>query len=534
MRRGGRRGRIPMRWAGRRGRLLLVAVTTALATVEAVALAGTGEATAMPLASQVSAPPAFSIFHDLRWIAVFHNSWPMLAGELLAVVVFRGVLHATLIRLAWPDTSPRPAFRSLLASSLTFTAAAAAALSVWVAIGFAAAVTSLSWLALAEILAFALFATAMARGGITEHWWARLPSWQTMGWSLVTFLALCAAGLATSISPGWVDVPVASAFGALNALLWLRLVRSVVTHAPLRVPVPTTPVILALFAFGLVPVGGAFLGFVEPSPDAATAPAAYQRVSQRTGRPIVVVDGYDSSVHGEPTTDDSVVRFSYAGLSRSGRPLPYDKKDTHAALPVAAAKLARQIDVLHRRTGKPVDVIAISEGTVVVRTYLAHERNPPVHTVLLASPLVAPARVSYPPRNAPSGWGIGTAWELRGIFRIVAAEHGAYIGPDEPFLRSLVHDAPLYQDHAMSRVPGVRVVAVMPSLDALAAPPGKQPGDLPRETLTGLHGQLLKHRGTRARMTAILAGAQVGPGVPAQFLLIRGVGCTWQVPTLPR
>lgn len=502
--------------------------------MEAVVLAGTGEATAMPLASQVSAPPAFSVFHDLRWVAVFHHSWPMLVAELLGVVLFRGVLDATLIRLAWPDTSPCPSFRSLLASSLSFTAAATVVLSVWAAIGFAAAITSLSWLALAEILAFALFTTAMARGGIVARWWARLPSWQTMGWSLVTFLVLCAAALAASIRPGWTDVPVAAAFGALNAVLWLRVVRSVVRHAPLRVPVLTTPVLLAVFAIGVVPIGGAFLGYVEPSPDTATAPAAYHRVAQRTGRAIIVVDGYDSSVDGEPTTDDSVVRFSYAGLSRSGRPLPYSRRATHAALPVAGAKLARQIDVLHRRTRRPVDVIAISEGTMVVRAYLARVRRPPVHTVLLASPLVDPAGVRYPPRNARTGWGLGTAWELRGLFRIVAAEHGAYIGPDEPFLRSLVQGAPLYGGHAMSAVPGVRVVAVMPSLDALVAPPGEQPGNIPRETMPGLHGRLLRHARTRARMTAILAGARVGPGARAQFIVIRGIGCAWRVPSLPR
>lgn len=513
--------------------MLLIMVTSALATVEAALLAGTGQVTAMPFASQVSAPPAFSIFHDLRWVAVFHDSWPMLVGELLGVVVVRGLLDATLIRLAWPATSPCPAFRTLVASSLSFTAAAAVVLSVWVAIGFAAAVTSLSWLALAEILAFALFATAMARGGIVEHWWARLPSWRTMGWSLVTFLVLCAAGVAASVSPGWVDIPIATAFGALNGVLWLRLVSSVVRHPSLRVPVLTTPVVLALFAFGLVPIGGAFLGLAEPTPDAATAPAAYHRVAQRTGRAIIIVDGYDSSVHGVPTSNDSVVRFSYAGLSRSGRPLPYSKPTTHAALPASGAKLARQIDVLHRRTGKPVDVIAISEGTMVVRAYLAHARQPPVHTVLLVSPLVHPARVRYPPRDASTGWGLGTAWELRGLFQIVAAEHGAYIGPDEPFLRSLVRDAPLYGGHAMSRVPGVRIVAVIPTSDALVAPPGRQPGDIPRTTMTGLHGELLKHPRTRARITAVLAGARVGPGARGQFLVIRGVGCAWRVPTLP-
>jgi hypothetical protein len=41
------------------------------------------------LAPQVSAPPPLDVFHDLRWVATYHESWVMLAVELAAVLAAR-------------------------------------------------------------------------------------------------------------------------------------------------------------------------------------------------------------------------------------------------------------------------------------------------------------------------------------------------------------------------------------------------------------------------------------------------------------
>ena len=65
-----------VRWWTGRGRLpLLVGLTAGPATVEAAVLAGTGDHSSLALAPQVTAPNPFGIFHDLRWIFVYHDSW---------------------------------------------------------------------------------------------------------------------------------------------------------------------------------------------------------------------------------------------------------------------------------------------------------------------------------------------------------------------------------------------------------------------------------------------------------------------------
>jgi len=46
---------------------------------------------ALGLSPQASAPPAFGVFHDLRWLMVYHSSWPAFLGEAVAAVLLRGL-----------------------------------------------------------------------------------------------------------------------------------------------------------------------------------------------------------------------------------------------------------------------------------------------------------------------------------------------------------------------------------------------------------------------------------------------------------
>ena len=72
----------------------LVVVCTAAAVVEAILVSAFAPTSSLGLATQVSAPPPFGVFHDLRWIVVYHQSWIGLAGELLAFLVIRSLLTA--------------------------------------------------------------------------------------------------------------------------------------------------------------------------------------------------------------------------------------------------------------------------------------------------------------------------------------------------------------------------------------------------------------------------------------------------------
>src|SRR5438105_10658450 len=58
------------------------------------------------LAAQVTAPAPLDLFHDMRWISVFHNSWVVFAAELVAVLILRSVWAAWIVQRSWPGPTP--------------------------------------------------------------------------------------------------------------------------------------------------------------------------------------------------------------------------------------------------------------------------------------------------------------------------------------------------------------------------------------------------------------------------------------------
>ena len=66
------------------------------------------------LAPQASAIAPFGVFGDLRWISVYHDSWPGLVAEVVAMLLVRGALTALSIFPAWPAHLPGPSGRRLL------------------------------------------------------------------------------------------------------------------------------------------------------------------------------------------------------------------------------------------------------------------------------------------------------------------------------------------------------------------------------------------------------------------------------------
>src|SRR5438876_4013303 len=67
------------------------------------------------LGPQVTAPPPFDLFHDLRWISVYHNSWGSLAFELVAMVALRSLWVAWILQRCWPRGESAPPSMSLAA-----------------------------------------------------------------------------------------------------------------------------------------------------------------------------------------------------------------------------------------------------------------------------------------------------------------------------------------------------------------------------------------------------------------------------------
>jgi len=131
---------------GLKSRRRLVIVCAVAAIAETVLVDRFAAPSTLGLATQVSAPPPFGVFHDLRWILVYHESWLGFALELLAFVAFRGAMTTVCLRCAWPsDVAPEPLAVSIR-RSVVFTVVAGLLLAPWAALLFALAVVSLSWL----------------------------------------------------------------------------------------------------------------------------------------------------------------------------------------------------------------------------------------------------------------------------------------------------------------------------------------------------------------------------------------------------
>lgn len=506
----------------------LLLLTTLPVLAEAAVLRGLHFTSAIGLAPQVSATATFGVFHDLRWLLVYHRTWWGFVLEFLAALVLRSALMAGIVHTAWPPDAPRPPLRATLRRSVVFTLAAMVFLSPWAVVAMAASETALSWFFLGELLPVLFLGAFLSKGGIAEGWWRGMPCWGAMGWTFVSFLMLCLDAMVVSFTPGWWQVPVAGAAGAVNAWLWHRTVHSVVHGSPRAPRLPTVPIAYVVSALSLVALGQFSIVGIElagrPVPPIRAAHAP------ELGDKILFVAGFDSVYDPARTRGDPVIHYSYRGL-RDGKPLPYGPEWTHESMLVAADKLAAQVRVAHERTGKPIALVGQSEGTLVVRTYL--ERHPADHVgdAVLLSPLVRPGRIYYPPPDRSSGWGYVAGWELRGMLAVVRITSGTKLSPDEPFLRSVLDHAPLFRNRMLCPVHGVRMVAFLPTISAAVVPPGAV-SHIPTIELPGLHAALLGRQSVQERMQRFLMGQKAGNAPGLYYPVIQKASSAWQAPAL--
>jgi hypothetical protein len=498
----------------------------------------------MGLAPQVNAPAPFGVFHDLRWLIVYHNSWPGFLAEAAAVLFARGLLTALTVREAWPDDIPRPSPRVLLTRSLAFTFLAALLLMPWTILLFGWAVVSVSWLFFAAVPTVLLLALLVHHGAITSGWWRRAPTPRALGWIGLTFVVLTVAAGITAVSPRALWVPIAALTGVFNAWAWFGMVHAVTGTARSRRFLPLAPAGLALL-LGVV-VGGSAIGFATVSHPAGTradaATAGSDRGSQggpgqATGKPLLVAGGFWSSWNGKTAPPFSghydEQRFSYRGLDPIGRPLSYRSADTQQPLLQLERLMSDQVDALYHQTGEPVSIVAESEGSLVAKTYLAASPHAPVSTLIMVSPLVQPARVYYPPSGA-AGWGVVGGLGLQGLSDTVGTETTVDLTPSQPFLRSIVEDAPALRSVLSCPVAGVRQYAVLPLADAVASG-SSQPLGIPTAVVPAFHGGLLGDPTADRVIQDVLGG-----GTPSHSSLwslaeqvIGPASSAWQVPDLP-
>ncbi|MFE0591574.1 esterase/lipase family protein [Micromonospora echinospora] len=508
--------------------LVLLGVAAAVPLAESLVLVSIGFRQAEGLIGQSSAVWPYDSYHDMRWLLVYHQSWWAFGLGLVGAIVVRGALSAALVGLAWPPGRPRPSRRSLLLRNLGVAALTAAIVTPFAALAVAASVVSLSWVLFASLIPMVILAPFLQRMAVGAGWWRGLPTAELAGWSLLNFVVITVAGgLVWSADEAWTPA-VAVAVGVINGLLWNRTVRAAVlpSHVRLR-RVPVVPIVVVLTL--AIPLVAQALTQRDGATSTFSPPIFTRPLPQRVPYAVILLAGHNSAYDGRPSADPNVERFSYNGLDSGDRPLPYRANATHQSLESSAQKLAAQVEAVHRRTGRPVALIGESEGAMVARTYLRSPKSP-VTALLMLSPLVRTGRAYYPPPTADSGYGVATGWLLRAMYALANLGSATDDQPDEPFVRSLLEDAPFYRFQTMCPIPGVRVVAFLPTVTAVESTPGPFT-QIPVVEVPSLHVELLDQRMVHDKVIDFLAGADL-KHVSSEYGLIQRLGAAWQAPLL--
>jgi len=520
---------------------VLVVVTAALAALEALIVVTVGPADAAPLAPQVAAPAPFGVFHDLRWLLVYHPSWIVFVIGAIALVVARAALDRALVRAAWPRDLPAPGAREHLVHAVRFTALVAGALLLFAVLSFALAVTSLSWLFFVAVPVLVMVALLVHHGEVLGSWWRDPPTRTTVVTVLWLFALLSAAGAVLSAVPRALAPIVAAAAGVGVAACRLHNVDALARRGAdgdATRPAPRRPyAVIGLAGVLALVIVGTAIGFAVSvaieggrTPPPQVAPGA-------TGSPVLVVKGFNSRWDGVTYRwvrgDHQIRRFSYRGLDARGRPLTYERDDTHRGVIALAREMGRQVEALSAAAGEPVGIVAESEGALVAQVYLAATPRAPVDAVVLLSPLARPGRVYYPPAG-DDGWGVASGALMRGIAAVIGALGPVDVSADEPLFRSIVDLGPTVGSLLSCPPPGVRAYAVLPIDEGVSAP---APLDVAYDhrVVPAFHGGLLGDDETARAVAAVLEGrpppdesgwwAAVGDTVNA-------LAAPWQAPGL--
>jgi hypothetical protein len=519
-----------------RDRPVLVAVAAGLAVGELAIVNLLGPQTALAGTPQVSAPPPFDVFHDLRWLAVYVPSWFVFVVALTGFFVARTAITAVLVGQAWPTTVERPDGRELVRRAAWSTGVLTLLLVPWVVMLFATAVFSLSYLWIVAVPVVVMISLVVHQSAITTRWWQMRPRWSSVGPILVSFASLTVLGALIARGGPWLRVPLVIAAGIVNAWCWLRVTHAVAGQPAERRGRPF--VVVALAGILALVIGGAALGFAVATALERARDPVPRALASATGPPVLVIKGFNSKWNGTTLQwvrgNFRIRRFSYLGLDERGRPRPYGRASTHRSVRALARSLQEQVDAFHADTGGPIGIVAESEGALVALTYLLGTPDAPVRAVVVLSPLAEPGRVSYP---APGrvGWGVAAGAALDVTAAVVDALSPIEVRADTPLFRSIVEDAPLFQGLMRCRVPGVRELAVLPFDTGLAAPlPASI--NIPAVVRPGFHGGLLGDDDTASLVERVLRDQPVGTASRWKTAerFVQALASPWQVPSLTK
>ena len=542
--------------------LILVAAGGAVAEAGLLTLLAPA---ARPVAPQATAIPVIAAYHDLRWLFADSQSWLGFTVVLAAVLVIRSAVDATLLRLAWPRGLPAPRLRRAFWSSMALTALAWLLLSPAVTLTFGVAVLPFSWPFLAALPIMLGIAVALSHGGVIIAWWRRLPPLRAILWLLASFLVLSAAAAVTAHLGAAATFAVAAVTGLVNARAWYGLA-GIASRLHPRTP-GSVPARL-LFGLPFAPLAGfmvlalvvgvarlMFTGTIQlPINTATSSPAAANLAigpgagtardgsdgtpvtARASGAVVLVVAGWGSSCCDAVDSlraampGARVRQFSYAGLNAGGMPLPSGPGNDDLPLPELGDRMATQLLKLHDQTGRPVDVVAESEGTLGVYAMLDRHPGLPIGSVVLLSPIIEPGQLSYPP--GPDATSVSED-ALNELNHLVGGMSPYGSSGAQHLINSVNEFGARYFDAIAGRNgKSIRGLAVIPLADALTLPACSLPSDV--VVVPAFHGGLLGDPSVLPMVAAFLTGHPVSGhdqgNLRAAAEWIAGAAAAWRMP----
>jgi hypothetical protein len=554
----GNRPRVTPRGRGRgfarRPGLIVVAVAVPMAEAAVVTAV---RPSARVLAPQVTALAPLAVFHDLRWLFGFGGTWPRFVLALAGVVVARSVLDAALAWLAWPRGQPRPRPAVLLGSGAILTLCAGLLMSPLVTLTFGVALLPFSWPLLGALPALILFALLLSHGATANGWWRTLPPLRSAEWLVTDFLVLSLAAVVIGRLPAGWAVPVTGLAGIVNARAWYGVASSLAMPAARRFgrparripPAPVAAVLSVALVIGVVRAGFVLAAApqhqvvrvdagAQVAPASRPAPAPARTPQTGHGPAVLEIKGFGSSCCARTSlraiAGNAVAeQFSYRGLNAQGRPLPQGPAASDLPLSVLGDRIAAQVEKLHQQTGRLVDLVGESEGTLGIYAMLARHPGVPVGSIVLLSPIVAPGQVSYPV-DSQGGRGDVPGYALQAVVWFIGGLSPFGTSGAEALINSVDRDGAQYAREAVreTRQRPLRWMAVVPLADSLTLPACQ----LPTHTLVvpALHGGLLGNPGVQQAVRSFLSGGDVRGQSPMQDAaeIVAQAAAAWRMPEL--
>jgi hypothetical protein len=540
----------------------LLAVASGGAMAEAGLLLAVAPA-ARALGPQLTAVAPLAVYHDLRWLygddgkisSTLIGFW----CALVVLTVARTLLNAALVRLAWPRELARPPVPELLRTGAVGTVLMIVALSPLVTLTFGVAMLPFSWPLLAALPVLLLMTALLSHAGVAPAWWRAMPPARAAAWALASFVVLSVAAAVTGWLPAGWAVPVAGLAGLFNARAWCGVSAALagrlsqLQHPPALarlLPVGPLAVIIAVAmvvgslrlmfsaaAGGLAGTTAAALpardvagqsglpGAVGPGP--APSPA-------RARSPVLEIAGFGSSCCTRSSDLSALApggmvrQFSYRGLTPAGQPRPYGRAASDLPLAELGDRIAEQVRWLHLQTGKPVNIVAESEGTLGVYAMLALHPHEPLGSVVLLSPILTPGQVSY----SDGGRGQVPGYELRAVVSFIGSLSPYGASGATELLGSVNRSGARYLGAAVAqaRRHPFRMLAVIPLADAVTLPACA----LPRGAIVvpAWHGALSGDAEVQQIIREFLAGRTVRPraGLQEAAETVAAAATAWRIP----